>query len=65
MVGLVHEEVADDGRGFDPTTAPQGMGLISMRERVEALGGQQLTITSDGAGTQVRTELSAEQEAQA
>ena len=47
-------EVADDGRGFDPVAATTGLGLVSMRERAERLGGE-LTITpSTEAGTVVR-----------
>jgi signal transduction histidine kinase len=30
---------ADDGRGFDPGSRGRGLGLIGLRERVEALGG--------------------------
>ena len=33
-------EVADDGVGFDPAVAAPGLGLVSMRERAERLGGQ-------------------------
>jgi signal transduction histidine kinase len=45
--------VADDGRGFDPSTAVRGSGLQNMQDRLEALGGG-LTITSSpGAGTEV------------
>jgi PAS domain S-box-containing protein len=57
--GRVMLEVTDCGRGFDPA-APSGgggMGLISMRERVEKLGGT-LDITSNrGEGTTVRVVL--------
>jgi PAS domain S-box-containing protein len=47
--------VQDDGRGFDPTEVEvlaghQGFGLTSMRERVQALGGQ-LTIETGPGGT--------------
>jgi two-component system, NarL family, sensor histidine kinase LiaS len=47
-------EVTDDGCGFaPPPPAGRGMGLRSMRERVEALGGE-LTIDSNpGEGTRV------------
>lgn len=55
--------VADDGRGFDPAAAPPGLGLISMRERVVALGGN-LTIHSDETGTRVTAELPVDQEEQ-
>jgi PAS domain S-box-containing protein len=45
--------VEDDGRGFDPThvevlAGNQGFGLTSMRERVQALGGQLVVETGDG-----------------
>jgi signal transduction histidine kinase len=33
------EEIYDNGRGFDPQTRPTGMGLRSIRERIEKLGG--------------------------
>jgi PAS domain S-box-containing protein len=47
--------VQDDGRGFDPTEVEvlaghQGFGLTSMRERVQALGGQ-LAIETGRGGT--------------
>jgi signal transduction histidine kinase len=32
--------VADDGRGVDPGAPRQGLGLVGLRERVEALGGR-------------------------
>jgi signal transduction histidine kinase len=37
--GDLRFSVADDGRGFDPSTAEAGTGLMNMRDRVEALGG--------------------------
>ena len=49
-------EVVDDGRGFDPEAARDqgGFGLVSMRERVDRLGGE-LTIRSVAdEGTRVR-----------
>lgn len=50
--------VSDDGRGFDASAASgRGYGLVTMRERAEALGGS-LTITSAPAqGTVVSVEV--------
>ena len=44
--------VADDGRGFDVDKAwGKGLGLISIRERVEASGGQVTVESAPGRGT--------------
>jgi signal transduction histidine kinase len=46
--------IADDGCGFDPqVAADQGLGLDSMRERVEALGGELSVESAPGAGTRL------------
>lgn len=45
--------LVDDGVGAPPGRAPAGLGLIGMRERVEALGGRLDTITSPGGGFRV------------
>jgi signal transduction histidine kinase len=49
-------EVKDDGSGFDPDAIPDegGMGLISMRERVEKLGGSFMVRSTPGEGTTVK-----------
>jgi PAS domain S-box-containing protein len=51
-------EVTDNGRGFDPGRAGEqgGMGLMSMRERVEKLGGSLSIRSAPGQGTRVRVE---------
>lgn len=57
--GRVRLEVADNGRGFvaGEPTGRQTLGLTSMRERAENLGGW-VTVTSlPGKGTQVTAEL--------
>jgi signal transduction histidine kinase len=46
-------EVTDDGRGFDPTVARGGVGLVGMRERVEGLGGEIEVKSRPGEGTEV------------
>lgn len=54
--------VADDGRGFDLADArrvSRRLGLTSMRERAEALGGSLAIDTAPGAGTTVMLEVPA------
>jgi signal transduction histidine kinase len=51
--------VSDDGNGFDPETVPldghrAGIGLGSLRERAEMVGGQLNLISRPGEGTKVR-----------
>jgi len=50
----VRLRVVDDGRGFDPSSVPDGhLGLAGMRSRAERLGGT-LTVTSTpGGGTSI------------
>lgn len=49
-------EVHDDGRGVAPGTPP-GVGLRSMRERAEELGGRCSITERPGGGTRVRAEF--------
>ena len=51
-------KVDDDGRGFDPgTRMGSGLGLISMRERADLLGGTFSVNSSAGRGTTVRARI--------
>lgn len=46
--------VADDGRGFDPSTVPSGhFGVGIMRERAEAIGARLDIGPRDGGGTRI------------
>jgi signal transduction histidine kinase len=54
--GFVHVEVRDDGVGT-VSARPGGVGLSSMRERAEELGGQFTICGRPGSGTTVRLEL--------
>jgi signal transduction histidine kinase len=56
----VELEVADNGRGFDPHTANGrgGMGLVTMRERAERVGGVLTIQSAPGEGTQVKVRFS-------
>jgi signal transduction histidine kinase len=51
--GVLHFEVADDGAGFDTSTARKGAGLTNMADRLDALGGGVDITSSVGAGTRV------------
>lgn len=48
--------VEDNGKGFDPTIGKlsEGMGMISMRERAEQIGGSLEVFSRQGNGTIVR-----------
>ena len=53
--GWLNLTIADDGRGFDPDL-PRGrkhLGLSTMRERAESLGGDISIVTGSGQGTRV------------
>jgi len=53
----LHLRIEDDGVGFDPAEEhPNGFGLVGMRERALALGGQ-LFIASTSEGTHVEVVL--------
>jgi len=56
VAGAVRLDIRDDGHGFDPAAAAAGIGLRSMCERVEALGGR-WTVASGAAGTRLTAEI--------
>ena len=61
--GTVGVEISDDGTGFDPRADTNGhVGLLSMRERVESLGGTWSLIAGPGAGTRISAKLPANAE---
>jgi signal transduction histidine kinase len=45
--------VDDDGVGFDMGLVEKGVGLDSMRERLEAIGGQLSITSANSSGTRV------------
>jgi signal transduction histidine kinase len=57
-------EVADDGVGFDAHTVGEtgGIGLVSMRERTEKLGGDLVVRSTPGKGTSVKAIVELRQE---
>ncbi len=46
-------EVRDDGAGFDIDRVAPGFGLTSMRDRLAAVGGELVIVSSPGHGTRV------------
>lgn len=59
---IIHAAVNDDGLGFDAGATMNhpgdlGLGLIGMRERVEALGGRLALRSAAGHGTEVSVEI--------
>jgi signal transduction histidine kinase len=56
----VELRVVDNGVGFDPDAMSDqgGMGLVSMRERAEKLGGVLAVLSAPGEGTRVIVEVS-------
>ncbi|MDF2709893.1 MAG: hypothetical protein K0R62_5545 [Nonomuraea muscovyensis] len=55
--GRLVMSVRDDGKGFDQA-ASRGLGLVSMRERAESVGGVMSVESAPGEGTAVRVEVS-------
>jgi signal transduction histidine kinase len=51
--GKILAKVEDDGSGFDVAMTPAGIGLLSMGERIELLGGAFMIISTVGDGTTV------------
>jgi PAS domain S-box-containing protein len=54
--GRVELEIVDDGQGFDrqENGSQGGMGLLTMRERAEQVGGTLQVLSAPGQGTTVR-----------
>jgi len=49
--------IEDDGRGFEVDGTRGGLGLISMRERVEGLGGIFTVDSGKDAGTRIHVHV--------
>jgi PAS domain S-box-containing protein len=45
--------VIDDGKGFEPTSPSCGIGLIGMRERIRAVGGEFRIVSLKDRGTEI------------
>jgi len=49
--------IVDDGDGFDEEEPKRGFGLVTMKDRADALGGKLRIDSRRGAGTTVELEL--------
>jgi signal transduction histidine kinase len=49
--------VADNGVGFDSTMLQSGLGMRTMRERAESLGGTVRVVSQPGAGTTIEVKI--------
>jgi len=61
----IHLTVADRGVGFDPAATTHGLGIISMTERLNLVGGEIRIESCPGAGTTVRVRVPLHLERQA
>jgi signal transduction histidine kinase len=62
--GVLEFAVADDGRGFDPTTTTSGSGLRGIADRLTALDGALEVRSAPGAGTTILGRLPAPEHAE-
>jgi len=60
----VRVSVRDDGRGFDAQAKRTGLGLVGLRERVEALAGRLALTAQPGRGVEINATLPVSEEAQ-
>ncbi|HCM21856.1 MAG TPA: hypothetical protein DIC46_14035 [Porphyromonadaceae bacterium] len=51
--GVFRFSVEDNGKGFDPQASPGGIGLRTMRERVDNWSGELAIVSEKGKGTSV------------
>jgi len=59
MPGALRLRISDNGVGFDPTAAEssQGLGLLSMEERLRSMGGELLVHSRPGGGTCIEANI--------
>jgi len=55
--GWLRLTVLDDGQGFDPQSAPDGLGAATMQDYADAAGGQCMVHSAPDAGTEVTAML--------
>src|ERR1700686_281354 len=63
IFGSLRLRISDRGNGFDPTSAEasQGLGLLSMEERLRSMGGELFVDSRPGGGTCIKASIPATQ----
>jgi signal transduction histidine kinase len=54
---VIELEVVDDGVGFNTDVGNGGLGLISMKERAEKIGGELVVLSTPGEGTRIKVRV--------
>jgi PAS domain S-box-containing protein len=55
--GAIHLAVIDRGKGFDPDQATEGLGLVSITERVRLAGGSVSVASRPGQGVRIEVRI--------
>jgi signal transduction histidine kinase len=61
--GDLRLQITDTGNGFDPATRSEGLGLVSMQERLRLVGGKLAIRSSPGQGTVIEAVVAYSQQA--
>lgn len=63
--GLLRLQIRDTGIGFDPAAKAEGLGLVSMQERLRLVGGKLAIRSSPGQGTVIEAAVDCSTKARA
>lgn len=62
--GLLRLQIKDTGIGFDPAARAEGLGLVSMQERLRLMGGKLAIRSTPGQGTVIEAVVGCSQQGQ-
>jgi signal transduction histidine kinase len=62
--GGVRLQIKDTGIGFDPSARPEGLGMVSMQERLRLVGGKLAIRSTPGQGTVIEAIVGYSQQGQ-
>jgi len=55
--GTIDLTITDNGVGMSPETASNGIGIVGMRDRIEAVNGQFKLVSHPGQGTRIHATI--------